>query len=58
MAADEIKKAEKKTGGDRTGRVNQRVTHVIPQVDIYEDAKLLRFRQTCPGLIKKGWASM
>jgi HSP20 family protein len=53
MAADEIKKAEKQVATGR-GESTKGLPTFIPQVDIYEDAKVITVQADMPGVDKEG----
>jgi HSP20 family protein len=53
MAADEIKKAEKQVAAGR-GESTKGLPTFIPQVDIYEDAKVITVQADMPGVDKEG----
>ena len=53
MAADEIKKAEKQVAAGR-GESTKGLPTFIPQVDIYEDSKVITVLADMPGVDKQG----
>lgn len=53
MAADEIKKADKQVAKGR-GESTKGLPTFIPQVDIYEDAKVITVMADMPGVDKEG----
>lgn len=53
MAAEEIKKAEKQVATGR-GESTKGLPTFIPQVDIYEDAKVITVQADMPGVDKEG----
>jgi len=53
MTADEIKKAEKQVATGR-GESTKGLPTFIPQVDIYEDAKVITLQADMPGVGKEG----
>jgi HSP20 family protein len=53
MAAEEIKKAEKQVATGR-GESTKGLPTFIPQVDIYEDAKVITVQADMPGVAKEG----
>ena len=53
MAAEEIKKAEKQVATGR-GESTKGLPTFIPQVDIYEDAKVITVQADMPGVDKDG----
>lgn len=53
MAADEIKKAEKQVAAGR-GESTKGLPTFIPQVDIFEDAKVITVLSDMPGVTKEG----
>ena len=53
MGADEIKKADKQVATMR-GESTRGLPHFIPQVDIYEDKKVITLQADMPGVDKDG----
>ena len=53
MTSDEIKKAEKQVATGR-GESTKGLPTFIPQVDIYEDAKVITLQADMPGVGKEG----
>jgi len=53
MGTDEIKKADKQVA-TRRGESTRGLPHFIPQVDIYEDKKVITLQADMPGVDKDG----